>query len=332
MQRFSIIGAAHLDVLAEGIDEAALREGSCTVEQIRLGFGGDAFNEAVVLSRLGGDVDLISKIGKDSGGAMVLDYCRSNGLDTKHINQESGLTTSMNLVLIDKNGERSFITDPKSSLRALTLEDVLPSVDCLAPVVCFASLFVFPKFSPQTMETLFSLIKREDRLICADMTKRKNGEKLVDLAGVWPYLDVLFANVDEAGLLSEQSGVVNIAKDFRAHGVKCVVIKTGANGCYIDSDEMVGEISGCRSKACVDTTGAGDTFAAGFLFARSNGGNYSDCARFANAIASICVEHVGATTHTIYLDDGLERCRENYSAFSDFPIDGSCKSASYDCL
>lgn len=314
MQHFSIIGAAHLDALVEGVDESALRGGSSTAEQIRLGFGGDAFNEAIVLSRLGGEVDLISKVGVDSGGDVVLNYCHSNGLNPKHIGREPELATSMNIVLIDKDGERSFITDPRSSLRALTLDDVLPNVDHLAPVVCFASLFVFPKFNPQALETLFSAIKQEDRLLCADMTKRKNGEKLSDLKGVWPYLDVLFANAEEAGLLSEQSGVANIAKDFRAHGVKCVVIKTGESGCYIDSDEMVGEISGCRCRICVDTTRAGDNFAAGFLFARANGRDYSDCARFANAIASLCVEHVGATTHAIYLDDVLERCRENYSS------------------
>ena len=44
MKRFSIIGAAHLDALVEGIDESALRLGSAPAERIRLGFGGDALN------------------------------------------------------------------------------------------------------------------------------------------------------------------------------------------------------------------------------------------------------------------------------------------------
>jgi sugar/nucleoside kinase (ribokinase family) len=76
MRHFSIIGAAHLDALVEGIDEPVVREGSHAAGQIRLSFGGDALNEAVTLSRLGGKVDLVSKVGDDSGGDMALAYCR----------------------------------------------------------------------------------------------------------------------------------------------------------------------------------------------------------------------------------------------------------------
>ena len=108
----------------------------------------------------------------------------------------------------DRAGERRFITDPNSSLRALALADVLPLVDSLTPVVCFASLFVFPRFGEKELETLFAAIKRHGSLLAADMTKRKRGELLGDLAGVWPQLDILFANEEEAGLLTESSAVM----------------------------------------------------------------------------------------------------------------------------
>lgn len=311
-QQFSIIGAAHLDALVEGFDESQLRLGSVPVEQIRLGYGGDALNEAVTLARLGGDVSLVSKIGQDGAGDMVLAFCGATGLPTTRIARESGLQTSMNIVLIDHAGERRFITDPKSSLRALALSDVLPHLDALAPVVCFASLFVFPRFHAAELETLFSAIKQRGCLLAADMTKRKNGEKLADLAGVWPQLDVVFANAEEAGLLCDTADVPAMARAFRAFGVGCAVIKTGATGCYVCSDAFSGAVAGCVSRACVDTTGAGDTFAAAFLFARANGRNYEDCARFANAAASICVENLGATAHEITQEEVLARCRENY--------------------
>ena len=312
--RFSIIGAAHLDALVEGIDEDKLRLGSAPAEQIRLGYGGDALNEAVTLTRLGGEVDLISKIGLDGAGDMVLSFCRSSGLPTAHIAREEGLSTSMNIVLIDRAGERRFITDPKSSLRALALSDVLPHLDSLAPVVCFASLFVFPRFSPQELMTFFSAIKQRGCLLAADMTKRKNGEKLGDLAIVWPYLDIVFANAEEAGLLTESTEICDMAQEFRSAGVGCIVIKTGASGCYVASEAFTGAVAGCVSRACVDTTGAGDNFAAAFLFARSAGRSPEDCARYANAVASICVEHLGATTHVITPGEALARCRENYGA------------------
>ena len=89
MNRFSIIGAAHLDALVEGVDESVLRAGSAPAERIRLGFGGDALNEAVTLARLGGDVELVSKVGNDSAGDMVREFCRAAGLPlTKMIREE----------------------------------------------------------------------------------------------------------------------------------------------------------------------------------------------------------------------------------------------------
>lgn len=312
--RFSIIGAAHLDALVEGFDESQLQLGSVPVDQIRLGYGGDALNEAITLSRLGGEVDLISKVGADSAGDMVLSFCEASGLSTAHIARESNLSTSMNIVLIDHAGERRFITDPKSSLRALELADVLPHLSTIAPVVCFASLFVFPRFRVDELETLFAAIKKEGCLLAADMTKRKNGEMLADLAHVWPHLDIVFANAQEAGLLCHSSEVPAMAQKFRDAGVGCIVIKTGAHGCYVASDAFTGAVPGCVSRACVDTTGAGDNFAAAFLFARAAGRTIPDCARFANAVASVCVEHLGATTHAITLEEALARCRENYGA------------------
>lgn len=312
MKAFSVIGAAHLDALVEGVDESALQAGSTPAERIRLGFGGDALNEAVTLARLGGSVDLVSKIGCDSAGDMVLDFCRASCLPTEHIARQEGLSTSMNIVLIDRAGERRFITDPHSSLRALALSDVLPRVDTLAPVVCFASLFVFPRFRAEELETLFSAIKDKGCLLAADMTKRKNGEKLRDLAQVWPYLDILFANVEEAGLLTEAGTVEEMAQEMRDFGVKRAIIKTGARGCFVASEGFTGAVPGCVSRACIDTTGAGDNFAAAFLFAYAAGRNTQDSARFANAVASICVEHLGATAHAITLEDALVRCRENY--------------------
>ena len=311
-QRFTIIGAAHLDALVEGFDEGQLRLGSVPAERIRLGYGGDALNEAVTLSRLGGEVSLVSKIGQDSAGDMVIAFCHSARLSSARIARANGLPTSMNIVLIDHAGERRFITDPESSLRALALSDVLPHLETLAPVVCFASLFVFPRFHAEELETLFSAIKARGCVLAADMTKRKNGEKLADLAGIWPHLDIVFANAEEAGLLCESTDVPAMAREFRSAGVGCAVIKTGAKGCYVCSDSFTGAVAGCVSRACVDTTGAGDTFAAAFLFARASGRNDEDCARFANAAASICVEHLGATAHEITQEEVLARCRENY--------------------
>jgi len=90
---------------------------------------------------------------------------------------------------------------------------------------------------------------------------------------------------------------------------KNVIIKLGSKGSYLRKE---GEESGkifppFYIENPVDTTGAGDNFAAGFLYALSEGKSVYDCARFANAVASVSVEHVGATTGVQSLEQVLER-------------------------
>ena len=79
----TIIGAAILDVLAGPIDNSIFEKGSLPMKHMNLSFGGDALNESVVLSQLGADVELISKVGDDEAGKRVLDFLKEKGVDSK---------------------------------------------------------------------------------------------------------------------------------------------------------------------------------------------------------------------------------------------------------
>ena len=86
-------------------------------------------------------------------------------------------------------------------------------------------------------------------------------------------------------------------------GVKHVALKLGGKGCLLKSREerhLVPAVPGVR---CVDTTGAGDTFAGAFIAAILDGRSFADCGRYANAAASLCVERVGATEGTWTRED-----------------------------
>ena len=79
----TIIGAAILDILAAPINNSIFQKGSLPMETISLSFGGDALNEAVVLSQLGVDVELISKVGNDEAGKRILDFLKEKGVTAK---------------------------------------------------------------------------------------------------------------------------------------------------------------------------------------------------------------------------------------------------------
>ena len=99
-------------------------------------------------------------------------------------------------------------------------------------------------------------------------------------------------------LLTGEETVEEAADSLAEAGAGNVVIKCGQKGCYLKSaqkSEWVPAVSGVR---CVDTTGAGDSFAAGFVYALSEGKSLRECAEYANQCGAKAVGSVGAVEWT----------------------------------
>lgn len=307
----TIIGAAIIDVLARPVNRQELSGGrSCPAECIAMTVGGDAANEATTLARFGKRVNLITKLGNDMTGSMLLNHFRENEVSTEDSKIEDGLDTGINVVLVDEQAERSFITNKNGSLRRLSLSDINPAALDKSPLVCFASIFVSPLFDTPAMASLFRTAKERGCTLCADMTRCKNGETLEDIREAIQYLDYLFPNYEEARAVSGKEDLDEIADDFLDCGVGCIVIKTGKDGCFIKTKEQRLTIPAYPDTRCIDTTGAGDNFAAGFLYALSEHMELAGCGRFANMTASVAVEHVGACTGIHSAEQVWERFRK----------------------
>ncbi|MBQ8095384.1 MAG: carbohydrate kinase family protein [Clostridia bacterium] len=293
----TVIGASILDVLARPVSSHVFISGSEPAEDIKLSFGGDACNEAVAMSRLGNAVSLISLIGNDEAGRLILDYLHKNHVDTAGIVRSDTIPTGINLVFITELGERCFVTCPKSTLRHLNEEMILSQADNMADIVSFASLFVSHDLSIAALSRIFKEIKHKPgRFLTSDCTRPKNGECLSDLASILPYLDVIFANEMEAASITGCKSPAENTALFLEAGARCAVIKTGSRGCILHSKDMIEPVTipAYPYAKCIDTTGAGDCFAAGFLHAFSRGMSFTDCAVYANAAASCSIETVGA--------------------------------------
>ncbi len=304
----TIIGAAIIDILAGPVTPDVFRTGSWPVDTVKLSFGGDALNEAAVLAKFGKNVELVSKVGLDDAGERVLDYMERLGLPTDSIVIEDGLATSMNLVLVDGCGERCFLTNPAGSLRRLTLQDVEKYLDGAADLVSFAGMFVSPQLDIPAMEQLFRTIKQKPgRTLAVDMTKAKNGERLEDLSGLLPYIDYIFPNEAEIALLTGQTDPAVNAGLLVQEGVSCAVVKCAGNGCLIRTADETFLIPAYPVETVIDTTGAGDCFAAGFLWALSEGMKLEDCGKFACAATSCAVEKMGAAEGICSLEEPLRR-------------------------
>lgn len=294
-----IIGASILDVLAYPADEEVFRTGSSSAEDIRLSVGGDALNEATVLSRLGMKVRLETVIGSGKAGKFIMDHCRDCGILLPEDCVREEFSTGINVVLVSRGGSRHFLTNPRGSLRRLTMQDIHMPFPQSAKIVCFASIFVFPEIGPKELEVIFRTAKIQGKTVCADMTKRKKNETVKDLAGALKYVDYLIPNDEEAMLLTGEEKVETAAGRLREAGAGAVVIKCGARGCYLDSREGQMWVPAEKNVKCIDTTGAGDSFAAGFLYALSMGMPVRECAEYGNRCGAKAVSVAGATDWVI---------------------------------
>lgn len=307
MKNISIIGAGVVDVLVGAVDEKIFARSSTPADFVKISFGGDALNEAIALSRLGKKVQWISKVGDDDAGRRILNYAAENGLDTSCVTVEANLETGVNIVVVDGSGERHFLTNPRSSLRKLSEADIIPYVDDMADIVCFASMFVSPLLDIAATERIFKRIKSKPRILAFDATRAKNGETLEDLSAILSCADYFFPNEAELATLTDEADVYKNISALLSFGLKCAVVKRGGRGCVIATKDERLEIPACRVEKVLDTTGAGDCFAAGFLYALSEGRTLEECGRFACAAASCSVEEVGAVTGVTSLEKVLQR-------------------------
>lgn len=290
-----VVGAAILDVLAEPVDERVFETGSSPADAITMRTGGDALNEATILAKLGESVQLLTVLGSDPASELIRAHCRKWGIGLDHTRTEPGVDTGINVVLVKKGGERSFLTNPHGTLRSLSAEHLEGDYLQGVKILCFASIFVFPKLGGRETARLFSRAKEQGILVCADMTKRKNEETVKDIREALACVDYLFPNYEEAVLVTGKRELHEIADAFLDCGVGNVVIKCGNKGCFVKNREMFFESPAVSSIRCVDTTGAGDSFAAGFVYALSQDMDLRTAAAYANVCGGLAVQRLGAT-------------------------------------
>lgn len=294
-----LIGAGIVDVPLAPVSAAVFDAPSTSLERIVLQPGGDALNEAVVLARLGRAPALVSVAGRDAAGDYLVKRLEAAGVNVEGVAREAGLDTGVNVVLVGEDGERRFITNVNGSLRRLALKHIMPALEmpalARARVACLASLFVSTALTLQDAAALFDALKARGMTLCADATRRKQGETLKEAGPALSRLDYFFPNLDEAALLTGERDPDACADALLACGVGHVALKLGGEGCLLKSAGERVRIPAYPVARCVDTTGAGDTFAAAFIAALLEGRPFADCGRYANAAASLCVETVGAT-------------------------------------
>lgn len=309
------LGAAVVDIPLRPVSRDIFDIESYPVDRIAMSVGGDAMNEATIISRLGFKTGIIACIGDDAAGQFILRSCEKDNIDVEGIKIDPTIDTSMNIGLVTDDGERTFVTNRNGSLWKENIEHVDFEKMKQAKILSLASIFNCPLLDGKTLVKIFKEAKAAGMTITADMIKPRLGETLDDIREALSYVDYFFPNFDEACLMTGETEESKVADKLFECGVKNVIMKIGKRGCYIRNAAGAMIVPACKGVTAIDTIGAGDNFASGFISALLQGKDIRDCGIYANCTAAISVQYVGATTgvrNKEMVEEMLEKYKKDY--------------------
>lgn len=281
-------GALNMDKLYR-VNKIATAEEESFVIDFKEACGGSAANTVVGMAKLGCKVGFIGKVADDREGRMLLDDFRREDVDTTGViiagNGRSG--TAMGFV--DDKGERALYVDPGVN-DTIEFDEVNREYTFQTRFLHLTS-FVGEK-SFQTQKRLVEALPNSVRisLDIGELYARKGMEALE------PMLSKTFVampNSKELRILTRKTDYKRSAELLLEKGAEIVAVKLGGRGCYVTNGKESRMIEAFRVKA-VDTTGAGDSFCAGFLYGLISSKNLYECGRLGNFVASKCITKIGA--------------------------------------
>lgn len=290
------IGLSCVDMSLVGVDgDKFFHQPLNSADGITFSVGGDATNEALTLSRLGHKVKLMTRVGHDFLGHFIEYTVKNAGIDKSTIKIDDTVETTVAVLVIGKDDDRHYIWMGKDRSVATFCGDDI-DYDALkdAKVVSLGSLMMLPSLTTDAIVKVFSTAKEAGAIVCADIALGKR-TPIDSILPVLPYVDYFFPNLEEGQLLTGLETKEEIVNYLMECGVKTVVLKLGGEGCYIKNAQTEMIVKPYYVEP-VDTTGAGDNFAAGFISGLVRDLPLEDCAKFASACSSIAVQSVGAST------------------------------------
>lgn len=291
------IGVIVQDIIFTGIPADAMSRDTSVAKQALLTSGGDAANEAVTLGRLGSKAALLVKIGEDPIGKSIYSTLENEPVDRSLMIHDDKAEMLMAAVLIQPDGNRSFIVKKGNIHMYLHPEEITDEILSQARAVTVGSLFCLPGLDGPGIADVLKRAKALGLITVCDMTYDLNGlgPRAMDI--VYPYIDYMAPSLEEALYTTGCSDPDQIADFYLSMGVKTVVLKLGGDGCFVKNAET----RFFCDPYCItpiDTTGCGDNFLGAFTHAMLKGWSLENCADFACAAGALNATGIGAH-HTI---------------------------------
>lgn len=303
MAAIVLLGDINIDLVLD-IPEYPLEGGEAIATAQRHMLGGSATNTAIALSRAGHACRLIGRVGKDAWGEQALSSLEGIGVSTAWIGRDPLEPTQTNIVTVGKNGERTMFAYRGANAQlspAFVSEDVFegaalfhlsgyallqsPQSDAAMRAIELAQAHQVPVTLDIPAGVALSIAPQVRTFLSKLDTIMLGGADLVPLAG-------------RGSDISTEEAIQSLLQQ----GVRRIALKHDAAGSSLYQQSGV-EGAPWFTVDAVDTTGAGDAFAAGHIIGRVSGWPGSECCRLANAFGAVAVTRQGAGTSMPALAD-----------------------------
>lgn len=251
--------------------------------------GGSAGNTVCALAALGANPGFIGKIGQDETGTFFGDTLRQRGVNA--LLATCDLPSGIASTFISTDGERTFGTylGAAATLRA---EDLSRKM-----FAGYNYLYIegYLLQDHDLMLRAVQLAKEEGLQVCLDMASYNVVEAERDFFDqlIVKYVDIVFANESEA--LAYTGKAPHEALEEIASKCSIAVVKTGKEGSLVKKGTEVIQLLSCPVDNVLDTTGAGDFYAAGFMYGLTCGYSLEKCVQISTILATAVIQEVGTT-------------------------------------
>ena len=316
MNKTQIVGVGALNIDHIYKVASILDDGEAVVESAESFPGGSAANTIYGLGMLGIGAGFAGIIGDDAEGRILLDDFKKVGVDTSRIKIKLKARTGSVLALSDGRGKRSLYVLPGAnnslSINALDLS-----------YINGANILHLSSFADdrQFKLSLELVAKLDDSVRLSFAPGALYAVKgLKELAPILRRTYILFINQDEIKQLTGEDIIKGAAKCLEA-GCRGVAVTLG-KGARIKNTTASGYIRDTKNEyiiepqdtgARTDTTGAGDAFAAGFLYGLVNNKGLGECGRLGDITARFCITKIGAREGLPTLKELSRRYRQLYN-------------------
>jgi len=260
--------------------------------------GGSAANTIACLASLGGKGAFIGKVRNDQLGDVFRHDIRAGGVTFETKPKEDGAPTARCLIFVTPDAERTMQTFLGASVE-LGPDDIDEDLISRSAVTYLEGYLWDPPLAKEAFVKAAKIAAGAGRKVSLSLSDPfcvdRHRDDFLDLVN--NHVDILFANEDEITSLYQVDNFDDALQHVRGH-CEIAALTRSAKGSIVVAGDEVHVLDAHKVDKVVDTTGAGDSYAAGFLWGYTNGRGLAECGDIGGIVAAEIVSHYGARAET----------------------------------